>query len=253
MKHLIQFAAVVVLALTFSQEADAQAFPDPATGNGGALIVSIWDPTTGVSLVYAIPNVFYQDLSNGTFGASNFSTAVPQFSTIFSGSETSNLLYQVTATGPDATRGRGALYTTGGSTLPAVTSGNVAGTFQNSQAFYFQLDSACGADPVCPAATANDGTYAGQASWGDLSVQLPFSAAGSIGQALSFYSLTQNTASRIRPSDDAVVSLAAPGATWLLDANGNLNYSVVPVPAAIWMLISGLLGFGVISRRKQAA
>ncbi|MEL7311207.1 MAG: VPLPA-CTERM sorting domain-containing protein [Pseudomonadota bacterium] len=253
MKHLIKFAAVIAVALTFTQNAQAQAYPDPATGDGGALIVSIWDTQLGVSLVYAIPGVFYQDLVDGTFGQTNFETAIPQFSTIFSESDSANLLYQVTATGPDAINGRGALYTTGGDTLPSVTSGNIAGTFQNSQAFYFQLDSTCGADPVCPAANSQAGTFAGSATWGDLTAQLPFSAATGVGFALNFYSLTQNTASRIRPTDPAEVGPAAPGASWFLSADGLLSYTVVPVPAAIWMLISGLLGFGAISRRKQAA
>lgn len=253
MKHLIKFAAVIAIALTFTQNSEAQTYPDPATGSGGALIVSIWDPATGVSLVYAVPGVFYQDLANGSFGQTNFTTSIPQFSSVFGNSNPGDILYQVAATGPDPVRGRGALYATGGASLPAVNSGNIAGTFQNSQAFYFQLDSFCGTDPVCIAASSSDGQYAGSASWGNLSAQLPFSAAAGLGTALSFWELTQNTASRIRPTDAAEVSLVAAGATWLLDANGNLAYTVVPVPAAIWMLVSGLLGFGVISRRKQAA
>lgn len=252
MKHLIQFAAVIAIALMFTHDAEAQTYPDPATGNGGALIVSIWDPSTGVSLVYAIPNVFYQDIANGTFGQSNFSTAIPQFTSVF-GSDVSNVLYQVTSTGLGLAQGRGALYTTGGATLPSITNGNVQGTFNNSQPFYFQLASACGTDPVCIADASTDGQYAGQATWGDLTAQLPFSAAGAVGSALSFWSLTQENASRIRPSGTADAGLVAAGATWLLDEFGNLSYTVVPVPAAIWMLISGLLGFGVISRRKQAA
>lgn len=40
---------------------------------------------------------------------------------------------------------------------------------------------------------------------------------------------------------------------WTLDiANGSLSYSAVPVPAAIWLLASGLLGLGAISRRRKA-
>lgn len=40
---------------------------------------------------------------------------------------------------------------------------------------------------------------------------------------------------------------------WSLDiANGALSYSAVPVPAAIWLLASGLLGLGAVSRRRKA-
>lgn len=40
---------------------------------------------------------------------------------------------------------------------------------------------------------------------------------------------------------------------WSLDLAGNtLSYSAVPVPAAVWLLASGLLGLGAISRRRKA-
>ena len=254
MKTLAKFAAVAAVALAFTQNAVAQeTYPDPATPAGGALIVSIWDPSLGVSLVYAIPGVLYQDLVSGSF--TSFSGAVPGFDTVFGASDPADINYQVAAAGLDE-NGRTAMYTTGPDSLPRVTSGNVAGTFINAQNFYFQLRSSCGTDQTCAAAAASDGVYVGQSTWGDLSIQLPYTAStivsttGSVGDALSFYSLAQADAPRVRPSDDARV--ASTGATWLLDANGNLTY-VVPVPAAIWMLISGLLGFGAISRRRQAA
>ena len=53
-------------------------------------------------------------------------------------------------------------------------------------------------------------------------------------------------------SAEAVVSTYG---LWSLDANGGLSYSVsaVPVPAAVWMFASGLIGMaGVARRRKQA-
>ncbi len=34
--------------------------------------------------------------------------------------------------------------------------------------------------------------------------------------------------------------------------DGNLHYSAVPVPAAVWLLASGLLGLGAVSRRRKA-
>lgn len=40
---------------------------------------------------------------------------------------------------------------------------------------------------------------------------------------------------------------------WTLDLAGNgLSYTPVPVPAAVWLLASGLLGLGAISRRRKA-
>ncbi|MCG8671937.1 MAG: VPLPA-CTERM sorting domain-containing protein [Pseudomonadales bacterium] len=40
---------------------------------------------------------------------------------------------------------------------------------------------------------------------------------------------------------------------WNIDlGQGTLTYSAVPVPAAVWLFASGLLGLGAISRRKKA-
>lgn len=56
-------------------------------------------------------------------------------------------------------------------------------------------------------------------------------------------------------TDTAIVTQAA--GSWTLDANGGLSYgsavAAVPVPAAVWMFASGLMGMaGVARRRKQA-
>tara|TARA_R110001592_G_C13192015_1_gene752947 strand:- start:18046 stop:18834 length:789 start_codon:yes stop_codon:yes gene_type:complete len=55
-------------------------------------------------------------------------------------------------------------------------------------------------------------------------------------------------------SESAEANVSSYG-SWSLDANGGLSYAVsaVPVPAAVWMFASGLVGMaGVARRRKQA-
>jgi len=255
MKNLFRTVALLALAGSGLTAANAQetAYPDPALGDGGALIVSIWDPNANVSIVYAINDLLYQDIANGALGAGgSFDLAVPQFASVFGGSNIADIRFTVTAAGV-APNGTGALFATGPAVLPFVANGSVAGTFQNAQVFASQLTDNCGLQNPCIALSNDVGQYAGGVTWGDLSAQLPYSAAGGINESLSFYSLTQSGSGRIRPSDPAEIASVATGASWLLDASGLLSYSVVPIPAAAWLLLSGLLGFGAIARRRQAA
>lgn len=252
MNSLVKAVAVLALVCSGAQAANAQGYPDPASNpSGGALIVSIWDPVASVSLVYAVPDVFYQQ--TGALAPTQFN--VPEFGQVFAGSNSADILYHVYAAGVDANNNnRGAIFVTGPAGLPNVTTGNVQGNFTAAQTFYSNLDDICGAQTPCTTTDPTSGAFAGVAAWGNLSAQLPFSAAETVGNALSFYAIGQATGSRVRPTDPATVDAIAGGtAQWLLDASGLMSYSVIPIPAAAWLLLSGLLGFGAISRRRQPA
>ena len=82
---------------------------------------------------------------------------------------------------------------------------------------------------------------------------LSFNASGALGSNLNYYVALNNA-----PADD---SDSAPQVTqfagfWNLDAAGKLTWTAnsggpqTPLPAAVWMLLSGLLGLGTVSRRK---
>ena len=250
MKLFAKLVAIVVLAASFSQ-AEAQVYPDQATNSGGALIVSIWDPNQGVSLAYAIPNTLYQDLADGSFSQINFVT-VPGFDTVFASSDPADIQYQVYAAGLDsANSDRADIFVTSNGNPGAVQVNNITGTFVNSNTIYTQLDSVCEFDNSCAASAGNPG-FLDTATWGDLSAQFNFQAAATVGTALDFYRLSQPTAARVRGTDPATVTEYIAGAVWLLSADGVLSYNPVPVPAAVWLLLSGLFGFGAISRRRQA-
>lgn len=79
------------------------------------------------------------------------------------------------------------------------------------------------------------------------------SAVGSVGQSLSFW-LISNSASGGTPNVNTTQYANSNGASyWTLSANGTLSYaaSPVPVPAAVWLLGSGLTGLVGISRRRK--
>jgi len=250
MKMLSKAAAILAIALMGTSAAQAQVWTDPTSPTGTALTVTIWDPVAGVSLVYAVPGETFQSARAGLQSFDN--VAIPEFSTVFGGSNLGDIQYQVSAIGPDPLNSnRATALVTGPSTLPPVAVGNITGTNTNAQTFHAALNTACEFDGAC-AGTSADGQYGGLTTWGDLSAQLPFSAAAAVGNALFFYDLAQPDASRVGSTTPAIVTAIGGGtAQWLLSETGLLSYSVVPLPAAVWLLLTGLAGFGIVSRRRE--
>lgn len=80
--------------------------------------------------------------------------------------------------------------------------------------------------------------------------------AGALGSSLSYYTALNNT-----PDDSSGenADLAVLAGMWSLDnSTGKLTWTAqtvsgqTPLPAAVWMFLSGLLGLGTVSRRKSA-
>lgn len=100
------------------------------------------------------------------------------------------------------------------------------------------------------AGNASNGLYAGtQAFYGtDLLGSVVFNTTALSTESAFFWALltSQTSNGALAGSDNLIGSFS-------LDLAGdNLHYSAVPVPAAVWLLASGLLGLGAVSRRRKA-
>lgn len=84
-----------------------------------------------------------------------------------------------------------------------------------------------------------------------------FNFGGTVGTALDFFNLVGNGRSNVTLSTYAN---SQGDGFWFLSSAGDLTYNVlaastspVPLPAAVWLLVSGLAGLGAIGRRRNAA
>ncbi len=84
-----------------------------------------------------------------------------------------------------------------------------------------------------------------------------FNFSGTVGTALDFFNLVPGS----KRGSVALTTYANSQGDgfWFLSSTGDLTYNVlastspVPLPAAVWLLVSGLAGLGAIGRRRNAA
>jgi hypothetical protein len=84
----------------------------------------------------------------------------------------------------------------------------------------------------------------------------PFSATAGINESQNFYMLSNSASlvlapARAQPVHQQQYQVAGVNATWTLDGGGVLTYSAVPLPPAVWLLGSALMGLVGVARRKS--
>jgi len=258
-------AAVAAVPSVPSQPAPAPIpLPDTTVNStGSGLIVSIWDSVRGVSLVDYVgltENQFLPGNTNATPDAGlvlNFG-AVSGYSSVFGTSDAANIQYTVASAVYTGTLLGKVLETTLASAPTTIRNAAVGAAVSAVRSFTGNLNANCANANPCTAATSADATYAGQTLWAEkYGNNLPISAAANVGTALGFYLISASSSSVTANSTIQQYANVNGVAQWLLDATGNLTYTVpggtapVPLPAAVWLLLSSLVGFGTVARRRK--
>lgn len=271
-----QILATAAVAATLSASPAFAQF-DPASGGTGnsSLVLSVFDTELGISLFQDL-GLNYLDFQNspisrdGTPGTDvtpdsglvlNFQADL----SLFANSAAGNIRYTVfAADGQGAATTTAALVTAapGLASIPG-TNGDITGMY-GSQA-YANLIGQCAAQGMSSVCTGTNfgaqGVYVGGTDWGDNFQFMDVPGSTTVGSSLGFYGLNRTSVgSTAALASYAYANSAGTVATWLLDASGLLTWNsqsvgstVVPLPAAVWLLLSGLGGLGIISRRRSGA
>lgn len=255
MKHLVKAAVGGILAL-----ASAGAFAQtvlPSTGDGSAtLTLFSTNDSTPFSYSYNLGLTLSQLSTLPTTPGSSQSWSLTGLSSDLSGfSGTSSLVFDVTAaaqTGSIAKAGSFTLASTFDpvtAPLSVISAGQSGGVIAAEGANNTWLTNWSGTANNQFTTSTTAANYA-NANYNASLNTFPYNAAAAVGTNLPFYELVAG-----KGTTSALQSVTQFAGVFSLDlASDTLTYSVapspVPLPAGVWLLVSGLAGLGVFGRRR---
>jgi hypothetical protein len=278
LKSSVAQAVAAVVAVTAGSTAFAAVGPNSGPSD---LFIAVWNPSTSTSYVQDLGASFdFNDLtsSTGTFNTAGFtlnSAALDggNLTTALGGAGTYNFALFAGNTTPAQNNGSNYL---GNTAILSVTAGTAlkgltnAGAFTNTTSTFAYIDSNLPGSTT--SFTATDNGQASSKYWASAAnptspgnpgndFQLPGWPGHAVGAGALSLEVFLSTATTDGGSDPTVASFVGssnsnPGVFTLNDSTGVLSYSdtaTTPLPAAAWLLVSGLLGLGAVGRRKAAA
>jgi hypothetical protein len=262
-------------AIAFAAAGTANASIDLANTGDGSLVLTAWDNVAQESYIRDLGmnlSQFQAAAVTPDAGLTQMFAADPVFSSLFGNNTASNIFWNITAADGTGTGNQRQLLGTAAlgtlTTAISVSSDGVANVANNIFTPFFNNANnqtgpdgfSCSTRASCISTDTGDLQYAGDSSWGGNwgNGAAGWQNAGTLGQSLGFYSantlsagLGFNQATKVRFENAyglASLTLAAVGAVTYSIAGAPV--STVPVPAAAWLMGSGLLGLVGVARRR---
>lgn len=236
------------LAALFVVASPAQA--QVAIGNDGALLIAVWDGVKSVVVdlnrtTNTATSATGATLTSVTSGTNTFTFDLSSILTAagINLASANYMIFAADTVGGVGAAGRGLVSTVNSSTAsPTLASATVKSAALYAEGFVTtEMNGTCAGAVSCAAASATDTQY-----WGAADVAFnvaAWAADAAVGTQLQLFSFLNGSGSS--------TTAANTGYSALLSSTGQLSISAVPLPAAGWLLLSGLGGLAASGRRRR--